>query len=162
MLSGQCHTRAGAVTTAFVKEPIRAALGMASLFALCSFLIAVLSLVACRLDIVDIIRPLPDGPVVHPVTSLSVILLASSVVLTMQRVRWLVDGACTVVLLVALAQITFPDRTSHWFQAIDPLPAGQEPVVSTSTALCQHKQAEVAGRTERHSGDTRVGATDCV
>jgi diguanylate cyclase (GGDEF)-like protein len=136
MLSGQCHTRAGAVTTAFVKEPIRAALGMASLFALCSFLIAVCSLVAYRLAIVDIIRPLPDGPAVHPVTSLSVILLASSVVLTMQRVRWLVDGACTVVLLVALAQITFPDRTSHWFQAIDPFPAGQESVVSASTALC--------------------------
>jgi hypothetical protein len=77
MLAGQCHIRAGAATTAFVRGPIRTALGMASLFALCSLLIAVLSLVAYRLDIVDIIRPLPDGPVVHPVTSLSVILLTT-------------------------------------------------------------------------------------
>jgi diguanylate cyclase (GGDEF)-like protein len=136
MLIGRCHTRSGTVTTAFVKGPIRAALGMASLFALCSFLIAVFSLVAYRLDLVEIIRPLPDGPAVHPVTALSVILLAVSVVLTMQRARWLVNGVCTVVLLGALAQLAFPDQASLWFQAIEPFPAGHEAVVSTSTVLC--------------------------
>jgi diguanylate cyclase (GGDEF)-like protein len=136
VLLGRCHTRTGTVTTAFVKGPIRAALGLASLFALCSFLIAVFSLVAYRLALVDIIRPLPDGPAVHPVTSLSVILLAVSVVLTMQRARWFVDGVCTVVLLGALVQLAFPDQASRWFQAIDPSLAGQEAVVSTSTALC--------------------------
>jgi diguanylate cyclase (GGDEF)-like protein len=136
MILGRCHTRRDAVTRAFAKGPIRAAMGLASLFALCSFLIAVFSLLAYRLALVDIIRPLPDGPVVHPVTSLSVILLAVCVVLTMQRVRWFIDGVCTVVVLGALAQLVFPVQASRWFQTIDPFPAGQEAAVSTSTALC--------------------------
>jgi len=136
MLLGQCHPRADAATTAFAKGPIRAALGLASLFALCSFLIAVFSLVAYRLGFVDIIRPLPDGPAVHPVTSLGVILLAFSVVLTMQRARWFIDGVCAVVALGALVQLVFPVQASRWFQSIDSFPAGQEAVVSTSTALC--------------------------
>jgi diguanylate cyclase (GGDEF)-like protein len=136
MLLGRCHTRTGAVTTSFVKGPIRAALGLASLFALCSFLIAVFSLVAYRLALVDIIRPLPDGPAVHPVTSLSVILLSVCVVLTMQRVRRVVDGICAVVVLGALAQLAIPDQATRWLQAIDPFSTGPEAVVSTSTALC--------------------------
>jgi len=136
MILGRCHTRSGAVTTAVVKGPIRVALGLASLFALCSFLIAVFSLVAYRLALVDIIRPLPDGPAVHPLTSLNVILLSVCVVLTMQRARRFVDGICTVVLLGALAQLAFPVQASRWFQAINPFPAGPEAAVSMSTALC--------------------------
>jgi uncharacterized membrane protein required for colicin V production len=101
---------------AYAKGPIRAALGLASLFALFSFLIAVFSLVAYRLALVDLIRPLPEGPVVHPVTSLSVILLAVCVVLTMQRASLVVDGVCAVVLLGALAQLAFPDEASRWLQ----------------------------------------------
>jgi len=133
---GRCHTRADAVTTAFAKRPIRAALGLASLFALCSFLIAVFSLVAYRLALVDIIRPLPDGPAVHPVTALCVILLSVSVVLTLQRVPWFINIICTVVALGAVAQLLIPVQVGHWFQTIDPFPAGQGTVVSTSTALC--------------------------
>ena len=109
MFLERCHTRAGAVSTAQVKRPVRAALGLASLFALCSFLIAVFSLVAYRLALVDIIQPLPDGPALHPVAVLSVILLAVCVVLTMQRARLVVDGVCAVVLLGALAQLVYPD-----------------------------------------------------
>jgi diguanylate cyclase (GGDEF)-like protein len=133
---GQCHTRADVGATAYVKGPIRAALGMASLFALCSFLIAVFSLVAYRLTLVDIIRPLPKCPAVHPFTSLSVILLSVCVVFTMQRARRLVDGICTAVLLGVLAQLAFPEQAGRWFEAIDLFPAGQGAVVSTSTALC--------------------------
>jgi diguanylate cyclase (GGDEF)-like protein len=136
VLLGRCHTRAGAVTPSLVKGPIRAALGLASLFALCSFLIAVFSLVAYRLALVDIIRPLPDGPAVHPVTSLSVIVLSVCVVLTIQRARRFVDAACTAVVLGALVQLAFPEQTSRWLQQVNPFPAGPEAVVSTSTALC--------------------------
>jgi diguanylate cyclase (GGDEF)-like protein len=136
MLLVRCHTRAGAVSTAYVKGPIRAALGLASLFALCSFLIAVSALVACHLALVDIIRPLPEGPAVHPLTSLSVILLSVCVVLTMQGVRLFVDGVCAVVLLGAVAQLVFPGEASHWLQTFNPTPDGPESVVSTSTALC--------------------------
>jgi diguanylate cyclase (GGDEF)-like protein len=133
---GQCHTRADVGVTAYVKGPIRAAFGMASLFALCSFLITVFSLVAYRLALVDIIRPLPKCPAVHPFTSLSVILLSVCVVFTMQRARRLVDGICTAVLLGVLAQLAFPEQAGRWFEAIDLFPAGQGAVVSTSTALC--------------------------
>jgi diguanylate cyclase (GGDEF)-like protein len=119
-----------------VKGSISAALGLASLFALCSFLIAVFSLVAHRLALVDIIQPLPDGPAVHPVTAFSVILLAVCVVLTMQRTRLFVDGVCTTVLLGALAQLAFPDKTNRWLQELNTFPAGPETAVSTSTALC--------------------------
>jgi diguanylate cyclase (GGDEF)-like protein len=133
---GQCHTRADVGVTAYVKGPIRAAFGMASLFALCSFLITVFSLVASRLALVDIIRPLPKCPAVHPFTSLSVILLSVCVVFTMQRARRLVDGICTAVLLGVLAQLAFPEQAGRWFEAIDLFPAGQGAVVSTSTALC--------------------------
>ena len=136
MFLGRCHTRAGAVTTSLVRGPIRAALGLASLFALCSFLIAVFSLVAYRLALDDIIRPLPDGPAVHPVTSLSVILLSVCVVLTMQRIRRFVDAACTVVVLGAVVLLAFPEQSSRWLQEVNPFPAGPESVVSTSTALC--------------------------
>ena len=136
MFLGRCHTRAGAVSMAYAKGPIRAALGLASLFALFSFLIAVFSLVAYRLALVDIIRPLPDGPAVHPVTSLSVILLAVCVVLTMQRARLFIDGVCVVVLFGALAQLSFPEQTSRWLQELNPFPSGPETVDSTSTALC--------------------------
>jgi diguanylate cyclase (GGDEF)-like protein len=136
VLLGRCHTRAGAVTPSLVKGPIRAALGLASLFALCSFLIAVFSLVAYRLALDDIIRPLPDGPAVHPVTSLSVMVLSVCVVLTIQRARRFVDAACTAVVLGALLQLVFPGQTSRWLQEVNPFPAGPEAVVSTSTALC--------------------------
>ena len=136
MIIGKCHARADVGSTAYVKEPIRAAFGLASLFALCSFLIAVFSLVAYRLALVDIIRPLPDGPAVHPFTSLSVMLLSVCVVLTMQRARRFVDGICTAVLLGALAQLAFPEQASRGFQAIDLFPAGHGAIVSTSTALC--------------------------
>jgi diguanylate cyclase (GGDEF)-like protein len=119
-----------------VKGPIRAALGLASLFALCSFLIGVVALVAYRLTLVDIIRPLPDGPAVAPVTALCVILLALCVVLTMQRARLFVNAVCAMVALVALAQLTAPHQTSRWFQTLIPIPTGPEAVVSTSTALC--------------------------
>ena len=136
MLIGQCHTRADIGTTAFVKGPIRTAFGMASLFALCSFLIAVFSLVAYRLALVDIIRPLPDGPAVHAFTSVSVMLLSACVMFTMQRARRFVDGICIAVLLGALAQLAFPEQAGRWFQTIDLFPADQRVVVSTSTALC--------------------------
>ena len=133
---GQCHARAGAVTRSLVKGPNRAAPGLVSLFALCSFLIAVFSLVAYRLALDNIIRPLPDGPAVHPVTSLSVILLSVCVVLTMQRVRRFVDAACTAVVLGALVQLVFPEQTSYWLLEVNPFPVGPEAAVSTSTALC--------------------------
>jgi diguanylate cyclase (GGDEF)-like protein len=119
-----------------VKGPIRATPGLASLFALCSFLIAVFSLVAYRLNLVDIVKPLPDGPAVQPVTAFGVILLAVCVVLTMQRARPFVDAVCTIVLLGALAQLAFPERAGHWLQGLNPFPAGPETVVSTSTSLC--------------------------
>jgi len=132
----RCHTRAGAVSTAHVKRPVRTALGLASLFALCSFLIAGLALVAYRLGLVDIIQPLADGPALHPVAVLSVILLAVCVVLTIQRASLVVDGVCAVVLLGALAQLAYPDEASRWLQELNPFPAGPEAVVSTSVALC--------------------------
>jgi diguanylate cyclase (GGDEF)-like protein len=136
MVFGLCHTRTGSVTAAYVKGPIRGAHGLASLCALCSFLIAVFSLVAYRLALADIIRPLPDGPAVHPATSLSVILLAVCVVLTMRRGRMFVDGVCVVVLLGALAHLALPEQTSRLLQELNPFPASPEAVVSTSTALC--------------------------
>jgi diguanylate cyclase (GGDEF)-like protein len=136
VLLERSYTRAVAVSTGHVKRPIRAALGLASLFALCSFLIAVLALVAYRLGLVDIIQPLADDPALHPVTVLSVILLAVCVVLTMQRASPVVDGVCAVVLLGALAQLAYPDEASRWLQELNPFPAGPAAVVSTSTALC--------------------------
>jgi diguanylate cyclase (GGDEF)-like protein len=136
MFLERCPTRAGAVSTAQVKRPVRVALGLASLFALCSFLIAVVALVTYRLGLVDIIQPLADGPALHPVAVLSVILLAVCVVLTMQRARLVVDGVCAVVMLGALAQLAFPDEASRWLQDLNPFPAGPKAVVSTSTALC--------------------------
>lgn len=136
MILGRCHTRVGTVSTAQVKGPVRAALGLASLLALCSFLIAVVALVAYRLGLVDIIQPQADGPALHPVTALCVILLAVCVVITTQRVRPLIDGVCAVILLSALARLAFPDEASLWLQQVNPFPAGPETVVSTSTAMC--------------------------
>jgi diguanylate cyclase (GGDEF)-like protein len=133
---GRCHTRVDAVSTARARGPVRAALGLASLFALCSFTIAVITLVAYRLALVDIIRPLPDGPAVHPFTSLSVMLLSFCVVLTMRRARLIVDAVCTVVLLGALARLALPGEASRWLHELNPLPAVAGAVVSTSTALC--------------------------
>jgi len=119
-----------------VKGPVRAALGLASLSALCSFLIAVFALVAYQLGLVDIIQPLTDGPALHPVTALSVILLATCVVLTTPRARPFIDGVCAVVLLGALARLAFPDEASLWLQQHNTYPAKPEAVVSTGTALC--------------------------
>jgi diguanylate cyclase (GGDEF)-like protein len=133
---GRCHTHAIAVPTAYVKGPVRAALGLASLFALCSFMIAVITLVAYRLALVDIILPLPDGPALQPFTSLGVMLLSFCVVFTMQRARPIVDAVCTVVLLGALVRLALPDQAGRWFQELNPLPVAPGAVVSTSTALC--------------------------
>jgi diguanylate cyclase (GGDEF)-like protein len=133
---GRSHTGAGAVPTAQVKRPFRAALGLASLFALCSFLIAVVALVAYRLGLVEIIQPLSDAPALQPVTALSVVLLAVCVVLTMTRAGLFVDGVCAVVLLGALVQLAFPDQAGHWLQELNPFPTWPEAAVSTSTALC--------------------------
>jgi diguanylate cyclase (GGDEF)-like protein len=119
-----------------VKGPIRTALDLASLFALCSFLIAVVALVAYRLGLVDIIQPLADSPALHPVTALSVILLAVCVVLPMKTARPFIDGVCGMVLLGALARLAFPDEASLWLQQLNSSPAGQKTIVSTSTALC--------------------------
>ena len=130
------HSRAGTLSTAHVKGPVRAALDLASLFALCSFLVAVVALVAYRLGFVDIIQPLADGPALHPVTALSVILLATCVVLTMQRARLFIDGICALVLLGALGRLAFPDEASLWLQQHNSFSAGPEAVVSTGTALC--------------------------
>ncbi|MGB5306869.1 MAG: GGDEF domain-containing protein [Gammaproteobacteria bacterium] len=115
---------------------VRAAPGLASVFALCSFLIAVVALVAYRLGLVDIIQPLAGGPALHPVTALSVILLAICVVLTMQRARVFIDGVCAVILLGALLRLAFPDETSRWLQQFNAHPGGPEAVVSTGTTFC--------------------------
>ena len=139
MFLERCHTRTGTVSTAHVKGPVRAALclgSLASLFALCSFLIAIVALVSYRLGLVDIIQPLADGPALHPVTALSVILLAVCVVLTMKQARPFIDGVCAVILLGALARLAFPDEASLWLKQHNSFPAGPESVVSTSTALC--------------------------
>jgi diguanylate cyclase (GGDEF)-like protein len=136
MLLGRGYSRAGTLSKAYVKGPVRAALGLASLFALCCFLIAVVALVAYRLDLVDIIQPLTDGPALHPVTALSVILLATCVVLTIPRARPFIDGVCAVVLLGALARLAFPNEASLWLQQHNTNPAEPEAVVSTGTALC--------------------------
>ena len=136
MLLGRVYSREGKASNAHVKGPLRAALGLASLFALCSFLIAVVALVAYRLGLVDIIQPLTDGPALHPATALSVILLATCVVLTTPRARPFIDGVCAVVLLGALARLAFPDEASLWLQQHNTYPAGPESVVSTGTALC--------------------------
>ena len=134
MLLEQSHARAGTVSTAHVKRPLRVALSLASLFALCSFLIAVIALVAYRLGLVDFIQPHAEGPSLHPVTALSVVLLAVCVVLPMQRFRPFIDGVCAVILLVALARLAFPNVASLWLQQNSAFPAAA--VVSTSTALC--------------------------
>ena len=134
MLLGQSHTRAGTVSAAPVKRPLRAALSLASLIALCSFLIAVIALVAYRLGLVDFIQPLAEGPALHPVTALSVVLLAVCVVLPTQRFRPFIDGVCAVILLVALARLAFPNVASLWLQQNSAFPAAA--VVSTSTTLC--------------------------
>ena len=136
MLLGRGYSLAGKTSNAHVKGPVRAALGLASLFALCSFLIAVVALVAYRLGLVDIIQPLADGPALHPVTALSVILLATCIVLTTPRARPFIDGVCAVVLLGALARLAFPDEASLWLQQHNTYPAEPEAVVSTGTALC--------------------------
>ena len=136
MFLGRCCTRARTVSTAHVKGPVTAAPVLASLFALCSFLIAVIALVAYRLGIVDIVQPLTDGPALHPVTAVCVILLAICIVLTMQRARLFIDGVCAVVLLGALARLAFPEEASLWLQQLNPFSAWPETVVSTSTALC--------------------------
>ena len=134
MFFEQSHAGAGAESTAHVKRPVRTALSLASLFALCSFLVAVVALVTHRLGLVDIIQPLADGPALHPVTALSVILLAVCVVLPMQRFRPFIDGVCAVILLVALARLAFPNVASLWLQQNSVFPAAA--VVSTSTTLC--------------------------
>jgi len=130
------YSRAGTVSKTHVKRPVRAALGLASLFALCSFLIAVVALVAYRLGLVDIIQPLADGPALHPVTALSVILLATCVVLTTPRARPFIDGVCAVVFLGALARLAFPEEASLLLQQHNTYPAEPEAIVSTGTALC--------------------------
>jgi diguanylate cyclase (GGDEF)-like protein len=136
VLLGRDYSSAGTVSKAHVKGPVRAALGLASLFALCSFLIAVVALVAYRLGLVDIIQPLADGPALHPVTALSVILLATCVVLSTPRARPFIDGVCAVVLLGALARLAFSDEASLLLQQYNTYPAGPEAIVSTGTALC--------------------------
>ena len=136
MFLGRGDSRACTVPKANVKGAVRTALGLASLFALCSFLVAVVALVAYRLGLVDIIQPLSDGPALHPVTAMSVILLATCVVLTTPRARPFIDGVCAVVLLGALARLAFPDEASLWLQQHNTYPAGPEAVVSTGTALC--------------------------
>ena len=136
MIYGQGHSHADTLSRAHVNGSVRAALGLASLFALCSFLIAVVALVAYRLGLVEIIQPLSEGPALHPVTALGVILLAACVVLTMQRARPFIDGVCAVVLIGALARLAFPDEASLWLQQHSFMPAGVEVVMSTSTALC--------------------------
>ena len=136
MLLGRDSSRAGKASKAHVKGSVRAALGLASLFALCSFLIAVVALVAYRLGLVDIVQPLADSPTIHPVTALCVILLAICVVLTNPRAHPFIDGVCSVVLLGALARLAFPDEASVWLQQFNSYPAGPDAVVSTGTALC--------------------------
>jgi diguanylate cyclase (GGDEF)-like protein len=136
VLLGRDSSRAGKASKAHVKGPVRAALGLASLFALCSFLIAVVALVAYRLGLVDIVQPLADSPAIHPVTALCVILLAICVVLKNPRARPFIDGVCSVVLLGALARLAFPDEASVWLQQFNSYPAGPDAVVSTGTALC--------------------------
>jgi len=136
MFLGRCHRNIGRVSTAHVKRPIRTSLGLASLFALCSFLIAVVALVAYRLGLADIIQPVADGPALHPVTALSVMLLAVCVVLTMKSARPFIDGVCAVILIGALARLAFPDEASHWLQQFNSLSAGPETAISASTALC--------------------------
>ena len=136
MLLGRVYSREGKASNAHVKGPVRAALGLASLFALCSFLIAVVALVAYRLGLVDIIQPLTDGPALHPATALSVILLATCVVLTTPRARPFIDGVCAVVLLGALARLAFPEEASLLLQQHNTYPAESEAIVSTGTALC--------------------------
>ena len=136
MFLGRGDSRACTVPKANVKGAVRTALGLASLFALCSFLIAVVALVAYRLGLVDIIQPLSDGPALHPVTAMSVMLLATCVVLTTPRARPFIDGVCAVVLLGALARLAFPDEASLWLEQHNTYPAGPEAVVSTGTALC--------------------------
>ena len=136
MVLAQGNSHADTLSLAAVKGPARAALSLASVLALCSFLIAVVALVAYRLGLVDILQPLADGPALHPVTALSVALLAVCVVLPMQRARPFVDGVCAVVLLGALARLTFPIEAGLWLLQHHAFPAGTEAVVSTSTALC--------------------------
>jgi diguanylate cyclase (GGDEF)-like protein len=133
---GRCGTRAAACSLADDNRTIKTALNLASLFALCSFLIAIVTLVAYQLNLVEIIRPLAAGPAVDPTTSLSVILLAICVVLAMQRRRQFVDGICVVVLLAALAQLAFPDTTFLWLQSFARFPARPEDAASKSTAFC--------------------------
>ena len=136
MVLGHCQTHAGRVSTTNARGRVRAALGLSSLFALCSFLIAVVALVAYRSALVDIIQPMANGPALHPVTSVCVALLAVCVVLTLQRARPLVDGICAVVLLCALARLAFPEEAGLWLQQHNSFPVGTEAVVSTGTALC--------------------------
>lgn len=136
MFLGRWCNGAGRVATIWKKGPVRLALGLSSLFALCSFMIAVVALVAYRMGLVDIIRPQADGPALHPVTALCVLLLAVCVVLRMQRARPFIDGVCVVILIGALARLAFPDEANLWLQEVNPLPAGPETVVSTSTAFC--------------------------
>ncbi|MGD2056885.1 MAG: hypothetical protein PVJ15_08755, partial [Gammaproteobacteria bacterium] len=94
--------------------PVRLALDLASLFALCSFLIAVVALVAYRLDWLEILQPLANGPALHPLTALGVILLAVCIVLATPCARYIADGICMLVLLGALARLLFPRAAGRW------------------------------------------------
>lgn len=136
MISGRCQAGAHSYPSGDGRWPIRTAPGLASLFALSSFLVAIATLIAYPLHLVSILRPLADGPAVNPLTSLSVILLCFCVVLAMHRTRHLVDGICTVVLLSAVAQLASPDMTYHWLQENIPIPALPWTIVSTSPAFC--------------------------
>jgi diguanylate cyclase (GGDEF)-like protein len=136
VFSGRCQAGAGSFLSGDASWPIRTALSLASLFALSSFLIAIATLIAYPLDLVDILRPLADGPAVHPLTSVSVILLCVCVVLAMQHTRRLVDGVCAVVLLSAVAQLASPDMAGRWLQENTPIPALPGTFVPASTAFC--------------------------
>lgn len=112
------------------------ALRLASLLALCSFVIASVTLIAYQLDLVDVLPPLATGPPENRIVSLSVMLLAICVVLTVQRTSRFVDGICAVVLLGALARLAFQDKALRWLQTLAPNSAQSEATVSTSTTVC--------------------------
>lgn len=105
------------------------ALRLASLLALCSFVIASVTLIAYQLDLVDVLPPLATGPPENRIVSLSVMLLAICVVLTVQRTSRFVDGICAVVLLGALARLAFQDKALRWLQTLAPNSAQSEATV---------------------------------
>jgi diguanylate cyclase (GGDEF)-like protein len=112
------------------------ALSLASLFAICSFVIAVVTLFAHHLGLVDILQSFPADPPENRIVSLTVMSLAFCVVLTVLRTDRFIDGICTVVLLVALAQLAFPDKAVWWLRALALYSAQPEAVVSTGTTVC--------------------------